>query len=547
MQTTRISLECLVAIKKSAEALCGIELDRDYGVALHNIPEGGGITVKGTARFPMRLDNDLNENTVINWVMNIFLLKDKGDIQVHTSRPDRPPVLKSIVDTLKDRRLYPFFAGYMLSTTAWVFMNWMPQFLIDVRGMTYIEVGQIASLGTIAGIPGCILVSAVSDRLKKRKAPLLGFSILATTLLIVFLNLPSSTPIYVFSALNFLMGFAYSYWVLYFSMIPETLPPQKAAVGLGLVNGLGTIGFSIFTPIYGYFIDVTGTYTISNNLIQVLCDEGDEVILPVPYWVSYAEQVKISEGTNVILDTGIENDFKVTPEQVKNAITPKTRAIMLCSPSNPTGWVAGADYYTRLLELADKHDFYVLADECYSEIFWETPPVGLLEVAQSLGREGFSRCLVFNSLSKRSALPGLRSGLIAGDAELIGRFAKLRSYTGPATPIPLQQVAAAAWSDETHVQRHLEVYRQSLALFFDTYGRGSPPAGSFFVWLPVEDEEAFAVAAYEQQAVTILPGSYLGATDRNGNNSGTGYVRAALVDGPEKAAELAERLKAVRV
>jgi MFS family permease len=207
---------------------------------------------------------------VINWVMNIFLLKDKGDIQIHVSRPNKTPVLKTIVETLKDRRLYPFFAGYMLSTTAWVFMNWMPQFLIDVRGMTYLQVGQVASLGTIAGIPGCILVSAISDRLKTRKAPLLGFSILASVILIVFLNLPSSTPVYVFSALNFMMGFAYSYWVLYFSMIPETLPPERAAVGLGLVNGLGTIGFSIFTPIYGYFVDVTGTYTISNNLIQVL-------------------------------------------------------------------------------------------------------------------------------------------------------------------------------------------------------------------------------------------------------------------------------------
>lgn len=147
---------------------------------------------------------------VINWVMNIFLLKDKGDIQVYASRPDRSPILKSIVDTLKDRRLYPFFAGYMLSTIAWVFMSWMPQFLIDVRGLTYLQVGQIASLGTIAGILGCILVSAISDRLNKRKAPLLGFSILASALLIVFLNLPSSTPVYMFSALNFMMGFAYS-------------------------------------------------------------------------------------------------------------------------------------------------------------------------------------------------------------------------------------------------------------------------------------------------------------------------------------------------
>ena len=149
-----------------------------------------------------------------------------------------------------------------------------------------------------------------------------------------------------------------------------------------------------------------------------------------------------------------------------------------------------------------------------------------------------------NSLSKRSALPGMRSGLIAGDASLIARFTRLRSYTGPATPLPLQAVAAAAWSDEVHVQQHLNIYRQSLSAFFDVYG-GDIPAGSFFVWLPVEHDESFALAAYEQQAVTILPGSYLAADAADGSNPGAGYIRAALVDGPECAAELARRLKEV--
>jgi MFS family permease len=216
---------------------------------------------------------------VVNWVMNIFILKDGNGAPENNVKKDEPPITETIIATLKDKRLYPFLAGYMLSTTAWVFMNWMPQFLIDVRGMTYIEVGQIASVGTIAGIPGCILVAAVSDRLKKRKLPLLGFSILATTMLIVFLNLPATTPIFVFSALNFGMGFAYSYWVLYFSMIPETLPPQKASVGLGIVNGLGTIMFSIFAPTYGYFVDITGSYTTSNSLIQ-----GLSLLMPVIFF-----------------------------------------------------------------------------------------------------------------------------------------------------------------------------------------------------------------------------------------------------------------------
>jgi N-succinyldiaminopimelate aminotransferase len=292
-------------------------------------------------------------------------------------------------------------------------------------------------------------------------------------------------------------------------------------------------------------------FAVAHALVnpEACCGNGQKpyVLMSNPMYQIYLGAAVTSGATPYLMPCSAGNGFAPELDTVPDDVWADTAIVYVCSPSNPTGWVADAGYYARLLELADKHDFYVLADECYSEIYWDTPPVGLLEVAQSLGREGFSRCLVFNSLSKRSALPGLRSGLIAGDAELIGRFAKLRSYTGPATPIPLQQVAATAWSDEVHVQRHLEVYRQSLAVFFDIYGQGTSPAGSFFVWLPVEDEEAFAVAAYEQQAVTILPGSYLGAIDRDGNNSGAGYIRAALVDGPEKAAELALRLKAVRV
>jgi N-succinyldiaminopimelate aminotransferase len=123
----------------------------------------------------------------------------------------------------------------------------------------------------------------------------------------------------------------------------------------------------------------------------------------------------------------------------------------------------------------------------------------------------------------------------------------LRTYTGPATPLPLQHVAARAWADEVHVTEHLAIYRASLRAFFDAYGSGEPPAGSFFVWLPVDDGEAFSVAAYEQQAVTVLPGAYLSAEDAEGVNPGQGFIRAALVDGPEKAAELARRLRAVKL
>jgi len=288
-------------------------------------------------------------------------------------------------------------------------------------------------------------------------------------------------------------------------------------------------------------------FVIAHTLVNPDAETKPLVMMPNPMYQIYYGAAVMAGAEPYLLPCISEHEFAPVLDDISAETWQNTAFIYVCSPSNPTGWIAGRDYYARLLELADQYDFYIVADECYSEIYWQEKPLGLLEVAQDLGRNDYARCLVMNSLSKRSALPGLRSGLIAGDADLIARFAKLRSYTGSATPLPLQHVAAAAWSDEAHVQRHLQVYRESLKAFFDVWGEGEIPAGSFFVWLPVENAEAFAVAAYEQQAVTLLPGSYLGAENAEGLNAGAGFVRLALVDGVEKAAELAERLKKVKV
>lgn len=287
-------------------------------------------------------------------------------------------------------------------------------------------------------------------------------------------------------------------------------------------------------------------FAIAHALVNPEATEKPFVLMPNPMYQIYYGAAITAGAQPYLLNCEPARGFEPALDSVPDSVWQQTAFIYVCSPSNPTGWVAGSDYYRRLLELADRYDFYIVADECYSEIYRDEPPAGLLEVAHALGRTDFARCLVMNSLSKRSALPGMRSGFIAGDAQLIERFAKLRSYTGPATPLPLQHVAAAAWSDEAHVATHLEIYQQSLQAFFDAWGEGTPPAGSFFVWLPVDDDEAFAVAAWEQQAVVVLPGSYLGATDATGHNPGNGYVRAALIDGPEQAAELARRLKEVQ-
>ncbi|MDX8381299.1 MAG: aminotransferase class I/II-fold pyridoxal phosphate-dependent enzyme [Ghiorsea sp.] len=266
------------------------------------------------------------------------------------------------------------------------------------------------------------------------------------------------------------------------------------------------------------------------------------VMMPNPMYQIYLGAAITAGGKPYLQPCLKENGFAPDIDGISDEIWRDTALVYVCSPSNPTGWVADEAYYTKLLHLAEKYDFYVLADECYSEIYYKDKPVGLLEVAQNMGNNEYKRCLVMNSLSKRSALPGLRSGLIAGDADLIERFAKLRSYTGPATPLPLQHVAAAAWEDEIHVEQHLKIYRESLDAFFDVYG-GVVPSGSFFAWLPVDDEESFVRKAYQEQAVKLLPGSYLGAVDKQGLNAGSGYVRAALVDGVAKAKALALRLK----
>lgn len=283
---------------------------------------------------------------------------------------------------------------------------------------------------------------------------------------------------------------------------------------------------------------------------QKLCEKPFEkpfVLMPNPMYQIYLGGAVTAGAEPYFISCTRDNDYVPDLSDVPQDVWQRTAFVYVCSPSNPTGWVADMGYYTELLALADTHDFYIVADECYSEIYRNSPPTGLLEACQQSGRADFSRCLVMNSLSKRSALPGMRSGLIAGDARLIKHFAKLRSYTGSATPLPLQYVAIEAWDDEAHVQQHLNVYRQSLNAFDDAYGSEVTPAGSFFVWLPVGNGEIFAKEAFIQQALTVLPGAYLSADDPGGGNPGEDFVRVALVDGSEKAAELAHRLKAVRI
>ena len=226
-----------------------------------------------------------------------------------------------------------------------------------------------------------------------------------------------------------------------------------------------------------------------------------------------------------------------------DAIWADCQLLYLCSPNNPTGSVLPIDALVRVLELAERFDFVVAADECYSEIYPpdRPPPCGLLQACTDRGDAGCDRALVFHSLSKRSSLAGLRSGFVAGCAGLIDAMARYRTYHGVTLPVPVQRASIAAWSDEAHVGRTREAYRARFdAALAELDCRR--PAGGFYLWLEVGGDDCrFAVELYERHSVEVLPGSLM-AMHGPGGNPGAGRVRISLVDEPERCAEGARRI-----
>ncbi|MFP4615927.1 MAG: succinyldiaminopimelate transaminase [Thiohalorhabdus sp.] len=298
-------------------------------------------------------------------------------------------------------------------------------------------------------------------------------------------------------------------------------------------------------------IPVNGTREALFGIAQAVvgAKERPAVAMPNPLYQIYegatlfagAEPVYVAAG-----ETGGLPDFAALPEEV----LARTELLYICSPANPTGAVVGSDQYRRLLELADRHDFVIAADECYSEIYpeEENPPVGLLEVAAAEGRTDFRRCLAFHSLSKRSNLPGLRSGFVAGDAEVLRGFLKLRTYLGNATPPPLQEAAVAAWGDEEHVRANRDAYRERFAAVLEVLEPVldvAAPAGGFYLWPRVPGGgERFAKELYAREGITVLPGAYLGR-EVAGQNPGADHVRIALVDDVERCVDAAWRIRRV--
>ncbi len=293
---------------------------------------------------------------------------------------------------------------------------------------------------------------------------------------------------------------------------------------------------------YGVDIDpetqvmaLNGTREGLFNAAVALCPEERNglrpvVLIPNPFYQVYAVAAQAMGAEPVFVpataETGFLPDFASLPRDILN----RAAIAYLCSPSNPQGAVAGRDDLAGLIAQAEKFGFQIFADECYSEIYRDVPPPGALEVAQEGGADP-ERVLVFHSLSKRSNLPGLRSGFVAGGPESISRVKQLRAYAGAPLPLPLQRVAERVWADEAHVEASRALYQQKYAIadevFADVPGYFPPEAG-FFLWLPVEDGEAAALKLWRETGIRVLPGAYL-ARDVDGVNPGKPYIRVALV------------------
>jgi len=209
----------------------------------------------------------------------------------------------------------------------------------------------------------------------------------------------------------------------------------------------------------------------------------------------------------------------------------RTVAVYICSPANPQGAVATREYWEGLIKLAEKHDFLIFADECYSEIYRDTAPVGALQVAHEMGAD-LNRVVIFHSLSKRSNLPGLRSGFVASGVETMREIKQLRNYSGTPLALPLQAASAAVWEDEAHVVENRALYAEKFEIADRIFGNVAgyvSPEGGFFLWLPVEDDEEATVKLWRETGVKVLPGSYLAQNVAGAENPGKKYIRVALV------------------
>jgi N-succinyldiaminopimelate aminotransferase len=298
-------------------------------------------------------------------------------------------------------------------------------------------------------------------------------------------------------------------------------------------------------------LPVNGTREALFSFAQCVIDATSPapvVIMPNPFYQIYEGAALLAGAEpyylNTLEDSGYLPDFDAVPDEIWQ----RCQLIYVCSPGNPTGSVMERAGYEKLLRLAEKYDFVIASDECYSELYDDenNPPPGLLETAYAMGNTAFKRCVVFHSLSKRSNAPGLRSGFVAGDADILQQYFQYRTYHGSAMSLPTQHASIEAWQDETHVIENRQLYREKFTAVIDILADvcpiSKPPAG-FYIWLkvPIADTE-FTQRLFAQENVTVLPGSFL-SREFDGINPGQNHVRIALVAPLDECLDAARRIK----
>ncbi|MFZ4507255.1 MAG: succinyldiaminopimelate transaminase [Fimbriimonas sp.] len=290
-------------------------------------------------------------------------------------------------------------------------------------------------------------------------------------------------------------------------------------------------------------LPVSGTREALFAFVQAVMEPKNPgaVVLPNPFYQIYEGGAIMAGARPLYLPTPRNHNYLPDWGALTRDEWASTKLLFVCSPGNPAGAVFGMEDWRIAFDLADRYGFVIAADECYSEIFNGEPPIGALEAAHRLGRTA-ERIVAFNSLSKRSSSPGLRSGFVAGDPEILRKFLLYRTYHGAAPSSMVQAASVAAWSDESHVQANRAKYREKFVIARKVLGLESVPEGGFFLWLPVEDDEAFARRAFEEQGLTMLPGRYLSRA-QDSSDPGAGHIRVALVAEPEVCAEALERLR----
>jgi N-succinyldiaminopimelate aminotransferase len=302
-------------------------------------------------------------------------------------------------------------------------------------------------------------------------------------------------------------------------------------------------------------LPVNGTREALFSFVQAVVSAGDGargdkpvVLMPNPFYQIYEGAALLAGAQPVFLNTTVGNRFQPDLDAVPAQIWKRCEVLFLCSPGNPTGAVLSLDFLRHALKLADQHDFVIAADECYAELYRDenAPPPSLLQAALANGHDSFQRCVVFHSLSKRSSVPGLRSGFVAGDPAIIKPYLLYRTYHGCAMPVPTQLASVAAWNDDAHAAANRVMYREKYARVLPVLAPVLDvvePDGAFYLWPEVRgDDEIFTRELFATQNLTILPGSYL-ARDTPAGNPGRGRVRISLVAPVEECVAAAHRIR----